>query len=191
MTDENIYKNSKIYTIRYKNDNSLIYVGSTIQPLNKRWSIHKSSSSNSKYQGPLYKKIRETNNIDDWYIELYEDYPCERKELLLQREGQIITEIGTLNKIINGRTKKESDKLYTDKNKDIIAVKKKIYRKANNDKIKAYEENRKESRKEYTKEYYKNNKEYYKEYYKNNKEYYNKTKENRKKNINDVKTIYT
>ena len=70
--------------------------------------------------------------------------------------------------------------MYTDKNKDIIAVKKKIYRKANNDKIKAYEENRKESRKEYTKEYYKNN-----------KEYYNKTKENRKKNINDVKTIYT
>ena len=174
MTDENLYKNSKIYTIRYKNDDSLIYVGSTIQPLNKRWCAHKYSSSNSKFQGPLYKKIRETNNIDDWYIELYEDYPCERKELLLQREGQIITEIGTLNKIINGRTKKEtkkeSGKLYANKNKDIIAVKMKIYRKANNDKIKAYEENRKETKKEY----YNKTKESRKEY---KKEYYNKTKE--------------
>ena len=31
------YKNGKIYTVRCKNDNSLIYVGSTIQPLFKRW----------------------------------------------------------------------------------------------------------------------------------------------------------
>jgi hypothetical protein len=170
MTDENRYKNSKIYTIRYKNDDSLIYVGSTIQPLYKRWNVHKCSSSNSKFQGPLYKKIRETGNIDDWYIELYEDYPCERKELLLQREGQVITEIGTLNKLITGRPKKEYDKLYKEENRDIIAEKKKIYRKANNDKIKAYEENRKESRKKYAKEYYKKNKEYYKEYYKKNKE---------------------
>ena len=33
MSDK--YKNGKIYTIRYKNDDSLIYVGSTIQPLFK------------------------------------------------------------------------------------------------------------------------------------------------------------
>jgi hypothetical protein len=35
MSDK--YKNGKIYTIRYKNDDSLIYVGSTVQPLFKRW----------------------------------------------------------------------------------------------------------------------------------------------------------
>ena len=34
MSDK--YKNGKIYTIRHKNDDSLIYVGSTIQPLFKR-----------------------------------------------------------------------------------------------------------------------------------------------------------
>jgi len=38
MSDK--YKNGKIYTIRYKNDDSLIYVGSTIQPLFKRWFEH-------------------------------------------------------------------------------------------------------------------------------------------------------
>ena len=33
---------------------------------------------------------------DDWYIELYEDFPCERRKQLLEREGEIIRKIGTL-----------------------------------------------------------------------------------------------
>jgi len=37
MSDK--YKNGKIYTIRHKNDDSLIYVGSTVQPLFKRWYV--------------------------------------------------------------------------------------------------------------------------------------------------------
>ena len=35
------YQNGKIYTIRYKKDSSLIYVGSTCLPLWVRFSIHK------------------------------------------------------------------------------------------------------------------------------------------------------
>ena len=35
MSDE--YKNGRIYTIRYKNDDSLIYVGSTIRPINTKF----------------------------------------------------------------------------------------------------------------------------------------------------------
>ena len=99
MSNDNKYKNSKIYTLRNKNDNNLIYVGSTIQPLYKRFSAHK---KNSKYKNTLlYKKMNETD-LNDWYIELYEDYPCERKEQLNKREGEIIREIGTLNKYIAG-----------------------------------------------------------------------------------------
>ena len=52
---------------------------------------------------PLYQEVNKTN-WDDWYIELFEDYPCENKEQLNRREGQIIREIGTLNKKIAGRT---------------------------------------------------------------------------------------
>jgi hypothetical protein len=55
--------------------------------------------------------MKETD-MKDWYIELYEDYICERKEQLTQREGQVIREIGTLNKLIAGRTKQEYHKLY-------------------------------------------------------------------------------
>ena len=93
MSDK--YKNGKIYTIRYKNDDSLIYVGSTVQPLFKRWHQHKKNLNNEKCNNILlYQKIRETN-IDDWYIELHEDITCESKEQLNQREGEIIRELGT------------------------------------------------------------------------------------------------
>ena len=121
MTDQesNRYRNGKIYTIRYKGDDSLIYVGSTCLPLHKRWYKHKIACFNENirgYDSPIYKKIRETNNLDDWYIELYEDYPTERKELLLRREGEITREIGTLNIRIEDRTRKE----WQDDNKDRI-----------------------------------------------------------------------
>jgi hypothetical protein len=115
--DNNKFKNGKIYTIRYKNDDTLIYVGATVQPLYKRLSAHKKDSKNPKCENfILYKKMNETD-INDWYIELYEDCVCERKEQLNKREGEIIRQIGTLNKNIAGRTKKEYSREY-DKKRD-------------------------------------------------------------------------
>jgi hypothetical protein len=94
------YYNGKIYTIRYKKDDKLIYVGSTIQTLYKRFIKHIYDSKYPKNANrPLYKKMNGTD-INDWYIELFEECACEKKEQLLQREGQIIREIGTLNKNI-------------------------------------------------------------------------------------------
>jgi hypothetical protein len=131
---DNKYKNGKIYTIRYKNDDSLIYVGSTIGPLYKRFTQHKIDSKVQKYENiPLYKKFKETNIID-WYIELYEDYPCDRKEQLNKREGQVIREISTLNKKIEGRTDKE----YREDNKEKIKEKQKEYEQKNKEKLKAH-----------------------------------------------------
>jgi hypothetical protein len=141
------YQNGKIYTIRCRTDNTLIYVGSTSQPLTKRLGDHKCRCNNIKYQNMLiYKTIN--NNWDNWYIELYEDYPCENKEQLCKREGEIIREIGTLNVVINGRTREE----YFAENKEIIANKFKTYYQNNKeDKLKyrkIYREEHKESIKE-------------------------------------------
>ena len=36
------YKNGKIYTIRCRDDESLVYVGSTTQQISQRWQDHKS-----------------------------------------------------------------------------------------------------------------------------------------------------
>ncbi len=67
------YSKGKIYTIRCQTDATFIYVGSTIQPLSKRWGQHKSKS----LLHPdilIYESIN--NDWDNWYIELYELYPC-------------------------------------------------------------------------------------------------------------------
>jgi len=168
------YKNGKIYTIRCKNDNTLIYVGSTVQPLFKRWYKHKTRANNEKYNNiKLYQKIRETN-IDDWYIELYENCPCENKEQLNKREGEVIREISTINKYIAGRTKKE---YYEDNKGKIVEQRKKKYE-ANKDKIKEsskqFYETNKDKVKEYMKQYRKVNgdkiKEYMNQYNEANKE---------------------
>ncbi len=172
MSDDNKFKNGKIYTIRCKSDDTLKYVGSTVQWLYKRLSQHKTDSKKPKCEnGLLYIKMNETD-INDWYIELYIDCPCERKEQLTQREGQIIREIGTLNKNIPGRTiyeynedtkeqRKEKEKERYINNKDQISKQKKEYYEANQDKIKEYRYNNKDKMKEYREANQDKKKEYY------------------------------
>ena len=97
--------------------------------------------------------------IDKFYIELVDDYPCNDKLELLAREGYWIKQIGTLNKQIQGRTKKE----WREDNKEYIQEKRKEYREENNDKIKEkkkeYYHSHKEEDSQRCKEYYQNNKE--------------------------------
>ncbi len=112
--DINIYNNGKIYTIRCRSDNDLIYVGSTIQPLHKRFHSHKTKLNKGKYNNSLlYNKMNELG-IDNFYIELYENYKCNSKEELNRREGEIIRKIGNMNQIIAGRKREE----YLNENKD-------------------------------------------------------------------------
>ena len=83
---------------------------------------------------PFYKQIKDWN---DWYIELYEDFSCERKEQLEKSVGEIIRLIGTLNKLIPGsREDKNDNKEYS-----------KQHYKQNKEKIQEYY-------KEYSKQYY-------------------------------------
>ncbi len=138
------YKKGKIYTIRCTEDPTLIYVGSTIQLLSQRWTDHKkrcNHDTSNAYNLKVYTKIREVGGVAKFYIELYEDYPCENKEQLLKREGEIIRQIGTLNKVIAGRTKQEYNKEYYDHHKDYLKECNKKYYDTNKETI---SENRKE-----------------------------------------------
>ena len=106
---ENKYNNSKIYLIKCRLDNNLIYVGSTIQTLKNRWIQHTSNINNEKskeYNKLLYIKIREVG-IENFYIDLYEIYNCSTKQHLNKKEGEIIKQIGTLNNRIAGRTNRD------------------------------------------------------------------------------------
>ncbi len=197
----NKYNNSKIYTIRCKDDDSLIYVGSSTQPLYKRWYDHKKNLNNEKYSNRLlYAKMKELG-VDNFYIELYEECNLNNREQLLKKEGEVIREIGTLNKNIAGRTKQEhyNDnrdnmlKIYSQYHKvnnEIISIRHKDYYNLNKETIKVkhneYIFNNKEKIKEYNKKYKEDNKEKIKEQKKayneinkdKIKEYYQKNKIN-------------
>ena len=110
------YKNSRIYTIRCKTDNSLVYVGSTTRPLSRRFSAHKCQPTCS-----LYKYIQEHFNGDwsDFYIELYEENQYDNVEQLTKREVEIMREISTINRNIAGRTTQQ----YRIDNKDKFKLK--------------------------------------------------------------------
>lgn len=125
------YKKGMIYTIRNIKDDTMIYVGSTINKLSKRLDGHKKDYKCGKSKNcSLYKYI-ENNDWTDWYIELFEAYSCNNKQELNRREGEIIREIGTINKCIAGRTRQE----YRDDNADKINESKKKYRENNKEKI--------------------------------------------------------
>lgn len=125
----------KIYIIRNKHDENLIYIGSTFADLNYRFNRHKFQTTTR-----LHRYITENNDDwDNWDIELYEEIEeCNSKEQLLKREGEVIrlflneNPLGTLNKGIAGRTKKE----YIQDNKDKIKDIRKRYYHKNIDKFK-------------------------------------------------------
>jgi transcriptional regulator of heat shock response len=136
------YSKGKIYTIRCLTDKTLIYVGSTIQSLAKRWWGHKCRSKLEKDKNAfIYRTIN--GDWDNWYIELNQLYPCSCLEELRMKEGEIQRLIGTLNVRIEKRTPKE-------------------YREDHKEEIKKYREDNKEGLTEYmetyNKVYYENNK---------------------------------
>ena len=152
------YKNGKIYVIRNSIDNDL-YIGSTCQSLCKRLQKHKGDMNGDKKDRKLYSKMREIGK-DKFYIELYEEYPCENVEQLRMREGQVMRELNaSLNSKIEGRTQKE----WREDNKEY-----------KNEQDKKYYENNKEKYREQGKQYREDHKEYIKEWKKN---HYEKNKE--------------
>lgn len=164
---EERYKRGVIYTIRNRNDDTLIYVGSTINNLSKRFNTHKMDCKNKK-AGSLYNYIND-DDWTDWYIELYENCPCNNKKELERREGQVIREIGTINKNVAGRTDIEyyievdrARKIkYRSENIDKVKAEKRLFYQNNIDKIKEkgkiWRDNNPDKIKELSRDYYINN----------------------------------
>ena len=153
------YSKSKIYLIKNKNNDNLIYVGSTTEHyLSTRFNKHRAQQGCS-----LYQYINNPDNEscwNDWYIELYEEFKCENKLQLCKKENEIIRQLATINKI-GYRTeemKKEQEKEYREKNKERIAERDKRYCEKNREKIlkqKAeYNERNREHKNEYMKQLY-------------------------------------
>lgn len=106
------YQSGKIYKI-VCNITGDIYIGSTYRRLKDRLWAHKSKGN----------KTCSKNIIDrgDYKIELIEDYPCETKQELNNREGHWQLQIKCINEQREGKTeeeKKQDKKDYRLKNKE-------------------------------------------------------------------------
>ena len=162
MKKERDYSKGIIYAI--KNDvNDKIYVGSTIQTKEDRFSNHKSSMKTVvKQKFPLYKAMREIGK-EHFYIELIEEYPCENINQLEAREGYWQRELNAFNVGYNGKIEGRSDKEYYQDNKEKLQKYQKKYKEDNKEKMKKYQkkykEDNKENMREYNKKYRENNKE--------------------------------
>lgn len=126
------YSKAKIYCIRSPNTD-LIYIGSTCQQLSTRMTGHR---ADFKKETVISSKI--IFEFGDAYIELLENYPCNNREELCKREGELIrTNNNCCNKQVAGRTIKE----WYEENKKETLEKQKAYKEAN---IEAYKERQKE-----------------------------------------------
>ena len=164
----NKYQNGKVYTIR-SHQTDLFYIGSTCNSLSKRFNGHKTNKDTT---------CKEIIKYDDAYIELLEFFPCNNKDELNKREGELIR--FHKNKCVNIKLEGRSTKEYYENNKEKIKEIQKEYYKNNKEQIKErdkkYYENNKEKIYEIQREYYKNNEEKIKQL---KKEYYN-SKKNKK-----------
>ena len=137
------YSKAKIYKILNTIDDD-VYIGATCQPLSKRMAKHRDCRNGKcKKHYKLYQKMNNLG-IDNFYIELIKETPCDNAEQLRAIEGEYIRQYATLNSRIEGRTKQQ----YIIDNKD----KKREY-----DKIRRAEMG--EELKQQKKEYYVQNKE--------------------------------
>jgi len=105
------YQNGKIYKITNSVNNDT-YIGSTTQKLCARMRLHRMSAKKSKAK--VYCKMRSIG-IQNFKIELLEDFPCySKKELLHQEEYWRKLLKASLNSRVctSGLTKKQYNKNY-------------------------------------------------------------------------------
>ena len=101
----NRYEKGKIYKITDIGLNK-VYVGSTCEKISQRMVRHrsnyKSHLSGCYGRNSLFDLFDEFG-VDNCKIYLIENFPCQSKEELLKREGELIQELACVNKLVMGR----------------------------------------------------------------------------------------
>ena len=123
------YSLGKIYMVYPKVEDAGegdVYYGSTTETLSRRMAKHRAQS--------CCKILFDKYGVENCFIELVEEYPCDTKDELTKKEGQYIRDNLCVNKVIAGRTRKEH---YVD-NRDKLKEHSKQYKNDNPDKVKQY-----------------------------------------------------
>ena len=149
------YAKTQIYKIVSKDSNiTNFYIGSTTN-WTKRKQNHKVSCNNEndkKYNLQIYQIIRSNGGFENFNMILVEDYPCENRRQVEQREQHwkdlLKPDMNMVNCANYEFNKYKNPKEYN----------KEIYEK-NKETMKEYRRNNKDKLREYKKEYYQINKE--------------------------------
>ena len=167
------YSKGKIYKIVSDHCDE-VYIGSTIQPLERRISDHESGFKHFMEYGKKYCCSFEVLQYGDYIIEKIEEYPCNTQQELCRREGFFVRKLICVNDQIPGRTSQEHyidnkerilarNRLYRENNIEMVREKKKIYHENNKEKLskqkKIYRDNNKVKKSKTDKLYRENNKE--------------------------------
>lgn len=129
------YNNGKIYKIVSLNTNRVYYGSTTKKYLTSRFATHRCN-----YNNGLNHSSAEIFKDGNAKIFLVESYPCNNKNELTSREGWYIMNNKCVNKLIAGRSDKESRRISHLKNKEKYNLYKKIWRSKNKEHIKHYNE---------------------------------------------------
>ena len=123
------YKNGKIYQL-VCNDTCEVYIGSTALSLEDRLSNHKRDRKRDGKRDGLCcsKQIIDRGN---YYIELLQNYPCNSRCELEQKEGEYQRANECINRRIAGRTGKE----WNQDNKEWVSKRRKAHKKLNKEKL--------------------------------------------------------
>ncbi len=106
-------QNGLIYSIRSPSTDK-IYIGSTTQSLQERFTRHKSCCKEYSTNKKKYISSFEIIKFGDAYIEEYEQFPCEDLKLLRTREAEIIKEMA--DKVVNKVSPVAQEKLKSPNN---------------------------------------------------------------------------
>lgn len=136
--EDDKYQDGKIYKLSCKDGH--YYIGSTVSSLYTRFAAHKYSIKNNT-NGGRYSHFSSVP-LDDITIELIEDYPCNSRKELREREDYYIKEsrsdiycLNTYRAFQTENDKKEYDKLYYNENKEKVKETIKQYYEANKNTI--------------------------------------------------------
>ena len=129
------YQRGKIYKII---GSGMRYYGSTILTLNARLRKHE-THYNLWLKGKAgYCKSFDIIAKSNYEIKLVRLYPCNNKPELERKEGKYILKNECINKVVAGRTHKESTKAYYESNREKVLERQKEYKQQNKEKIKEY-----------------------------------------------------
>jgi hypothetical protein len=108
------YSQSKIYKISSPQSDK-VYIGSTVKTLNRRLTQHKHSSNRTTSKDII--------KYNDAIIELLEDYPCETREQLIQKECEWIKKTGNcINQVVPVREVEYTDFIVFQDNTQFIIL---------------------------------------------------------------------